>query len=791
MRPIYVRAFVLILCSLTAITTSVGAQRHANPPLPLPGLPSAMGVNIHFNDPRPGEMEQLAAAGFRWIRQDFAWAGIEREKGRYDFSEYERLLAALKPYHIRPIFILDYGNDLYEQGSPRNPEARAAFARFAAAAVVHFKNRGILWEMWNEPNGGFWSPRANVDEYIALALATGKAIREAAPDEWYIGPGVSGMDFGFMERCFQAGLLQYWDVVSFHPYRNTPPETAAADYRRLREIIARYAPPGKTVPILSSEWGYSELYPSLNPEKQTRYIVRETLTNLMNGLLVSIWYDWHDDGTDPKETEHHFGTVYNDYRPKPTYTAAQTLATQLQGFHYNKRLALDSPDDYCLLFTNDTQQRLIVWTTNAMPHDVKLPASQGDFQIIDLLGKQGAAHAGTQGLTLTLTEAPQYLIPQGRNTLLALATAWHTAPTTVYTDNKLELVRISLPPSVGFGLLPPPPSERGTVTLHGVSRPGALPVAALQQIMGKTGETRDERPLIVRATLHMQGGGEVSQEFELRPSHPLRVTPLPAVGATVPVRVENPTGAAFSGRIGLTHASQPAMLLPLRFAVGERAKTVELPLKGESNGEAGRGYTVACVVQERDRGTWSTVVTTPTLRYIPFETFAAYPSGATLPASTYQVVPDGDPKVKSEITSTVVEAPAGLPGGMGHALQIAYRFDPGWKFLRLARTAELPGTPEALGMWIYGDGSGDLLRARFNDATGQTFQADGGNLDWKGWRYVSFPLSGDIGGHWGGANDGTIHYPIRLDTPLLVDTPQTMGSKGVVYVTDITLIGRD
>ena len=80
---------------------------------------------------------------------------------------------------------------------------------------------------------------------------------------------------------------------------------------------------------------------------------------------------------------------------------------------------------------------------------------------------------------------------------------------------------------------------------------------------------------------------------------------------------------------------------------------------------------------------------------------------------------------------------------------------------------------------------------RFTDATGQTFQTDGGNLDWKGWRYVSFPLSGDSGGHWGGANDGTIHYPIRLDTPLLVDTPQAMGSKGIVYVTDITLIGRD
>jgi len=183
------------------------------------------------------------------------------------------------------------------------------------------------------------------------------------------------------------------------------------------------------------------------------------------------------------------------------------------------------------------------------------------------------------------------------------------------------------------------------------------------------------------------------------------------------------------------------------------------------------------------------VLTAPTLRYMPLETFAAYPTGATLPASAYQLVPDGDPKVKSELKETVVDAPAGLPGGTGHALQIEYNFAPGWKFLRLARNAELPGTPEELGMWMYGDGSGGILRARFTDATGQTFQPDGGKQDWKGWRYVSFPLRGDIGGHWGGADDGKIHYPIRLDTPLLVDSPSGQGGKGVVDITGITLIG--
>src|SRR4051794_10449603 len=93
----------LITTLLLVQMIPAGAQYREKFPLPSPGVPDSLGVNIHFNDPRPGEMEQLAAAGFRWIRQDFAWGGIERTKGQYDFAPYDRLMAALKPYHIRPI----------------------------------------------------------------------------------------------------------------------------------------------------------------------------------------------------------------------------------------------------------------------------------------------------------------------------------------------------------------------------------------------------------------------------------------------------------------------------------------------------------------------------------------------------------------------------------------------------------------------------------------------------------------------------------------------------------------
>jgi hypothetical protein len=131
---------------------------------------------------------------------DLNWGGTERERGKYDFGAYDRLVAAMEPHGIRAIFILDYSNKLYDGGvSPHTEEGRGAMARWAVAAARHFAGRGFVFEMWNEPNIQFWKPRPNVEDYAKLALAVGKAMRVGAPEELYVGPATSMIDLGFLE----------------------------------------------------------------------------------------------------------------------------------------------------------------------------------------------------------------------------------------------------------------------------------------------------------------------------------------------------------------------------------------------------------------------------------------------------------------------------------------------------------------------------------------------------------------------------------------------------------------
>lgn len=92
------------------------------------------------------------------------------------------------------------------------------------------------------------------------------------------------------------------------------------------------------------------------------------MNNLANDVPLSIWYDWHDDGPDPKDLQHHFGMVHYPYDAthapvysvKPTYHAAQTLTALLDGYRFNKRLKVGGSNDYALMFGRGGAERVVV-----------------------------------------------------------------------------------------------------------------------------------------------------------------------------------------------------------------------------------------------------------------------------------------------------------------------------------------------------------------------------------------------------------------------------------------------
>ncbi len=264
--------------------------------------------------------------------------------------------------------------------------------------------------MWNEPDDGFWRPKANVDDYIKLALAVGQAVRKSAPGEAYVGPATSGFAFPFIEACFKGGLLNYWSAVSVHPYRQRYPETASVDYQNLRSLIAKYAPTGKQIPIIDSEWGYSTEWGFVgNEENQANLFARALLTDFANGIPLTIWYVWWGDPTALTKGAY---TEGRDpvYEPRPSYVAARTMTSVLNGYHFDRQLPASS-GDYLLQFRNGNQTSIAAWTTGN-PHAVTVPVN-GRFRVIGTTGEAlPSPPPSGRGISITLTQALQYLVPQ-------------------------------------------------------------------------------------------------------------------------------------------------------------------------------------------------------------------------------------------------------------------------------------------------------------------------------------------------------------------------------------------
>lgn len=410
-----------VLRTLATAILALSPDVRADVPDPLrpATVRDALAVNIHFLAPRAGEMELLKATGVGRVRMDAGWHRIEKERGVYDFAALDGLMHELDAHGLRPLLILDYGNALYSESQhtpPIAPEARAAFCRYAAATVERYKGRGVLWEIYNEPNNKQYWAGPDGKTYAEFAADVARAIRAAAPGEVLCGPGMALIDKPFFEKATAAGLLDAIDAVTVHPYRQTAPETFGEELAWLREHIAKR---GKAAPVVVGEWGYPVVW--VDATTQANYLARQMLFGLSERLPLNVWYDWRRGGSyDGKFSI--FGLVdpipesRGDYSLKTTalYDALATLTRLLGDSTFAERLPFArAADDYLLAFDAPAGRRYAIWTTGG-DFRAALPLPAGKYELYDVFGRNfGTRVADGDGFEHKVSGSPFYAVRTG------------------------------------------------------------------------------------------------------------------------------------------------------------------------------------------------------------------------------------------------------------------------------------------------------------------------------------------------------------------------------------------
>lgn len=122
--------------------------------------------------------------------------------------------------------------------------------------------------------------------------------------------------------------------------------------------------------------------------------------------------------------------------------------------------------------------------------------------------------------------------------------------------------------------------------------------------------------------------------------------------------------------------------------------------------------------------------------------------------------------------------------------RLHYRLETGGtSALYLNGSVPISGTPDAVGLHVYGDGKGHWLRGEFEDDDEEKFLIDfttaTPGIDWTGsWRYLEVPLEEAVV-HWG--NPGAeLTYPITWKKIYLAETDEAAKDSGTVFLDDFT-----
>ncbi len=241
-------------------------------------------------------LDAIRATGFAWIRQSFPWAQIEPQRGKFDWSAWDRIVNAAGDQGseaqgvTRPageslqwIAVLDTSPDWARAQSLnsdlRDPPSNSAdFARFAGEFARRYGNRVHVYQIWDEPNlGGRWNGEVNPVDYAEMLRQAREAIQANDPQAVIVLAGLAPTvensranmsDWLYLRRLYEAGAGGYFDIVSGKPYGfSTGPDDRRVDPDVLnfshvvlmREEMELHGDANK--PLWASHFGWNSLPP--------------------------------------------------------------------------------------------------------------------------------------------------------------------------------------------------------------------------------------------------------------------------------------------------------------------------------------------------------------------------------------------------------------------------------------------------------------------------------------------------------------------------------------------------
>jgi hypothetical protein len=404
-------------------------------------IDSPFGINTAFQPDTPdlqARLSAMQAAGVKWGRQDFNWSRIEQKQGQYTWESYDLLVEQCRQHGLLIFGDLVHPPKFHD---PRTPEGVDAYCALARAAAKRYLGKVDYWQIWNEPNGGYWN--GTPDEYARLLAAAGKAIHEANPQAKVLGLNMAFCDVLWAGKILDRVPYDCFDIACFHPYRppNAPedrfdwwesdqyvkswhksdltpqyPLVKMTFLEQTAELVKVMEKHGPAKPLWVTEicWN-THLHPYGTPElRQADLAVRFYLLAIASRQIDKVfWWTLKDGGTRQFDQADMVGLMRNDLSPKYAYFAYAWMTRLLEGKRWRRNDAF-GPDVFAVVFTDEAkaEDTIVAWTPKPFAY-VRINNTKQGLTFFDVYGTRRFVPydpVRTGSLPVPLGESPIYIV---------------------------------------------------------------------------------------------------------------------------------------------------------------------------------------------------------------------------------------------------------------------------------------------------------------------------------------------------------------------------------------------
>jgi len=294
----------------------------------------------------PQIASEMRTLGVSWEREDLAWSVVEPTKGVFEWSSFDKIVAAAKENGITLLPIVGYAP------SWASPTDASDYAAFVKAAVERYGPGTPAnlqwWELWNEPYFAYaWSGKTPEPEaYARDALAAAQAAKGVSSsvklllaadyqDSDQTG-GSTPWETTWIDDMFTAAptLGKWIDGVSVHPYGDDPALPLAEvggwkdvygkwAFQRIDTIRAKFLAHGVNVPFWITEAGWSTWDVSESTQAQDYNDLMEQ-THARSWIRALFPYCLREDSPKPTDNQSGYGLLkFGTWEPKAAFYMTQ------------------------------------------------------------------------------------------------------------------------------------------------------------------------------------------------------------------------------------------------------------------------------------------------------------------------------------------------------------------------------------------------------------------------------------------------------------------------------------